>query len=189
MQAGSTLVAFEIDGGKAAAFRFQDALELVGISGAAAVRARQRGGCAIRFGIGRAMPTASHQPAPRLPVSPLSVRRTDGRRSSAGMTSSTDVRWSNASSEMQRQLSPAADESSHMPRQLCATNGREQMRQTMLRMTAALLDKNPIDVIGRLDERGGGSSPPAGYLAIRVHFTFSMSGIFQLLSRTGLSGP
>jgi O-succinylhomoserine sulfhydrylase len=32
MQGGSTLVAFEIDGGKAAAFRFQDALELVRIS-------------------------------------------------------------------------------------------------------------------------------------------------------------
>jgi O-succinylhomoserine sulfhydrylase len=32
MKAGSTLVAFEIDGGKAAAFRFQDALKLVKIS-------------------------------------------------------------------------------------------------------------------------------------------------------------
>jgi O-succinylhomoserine sulfhydrylase len=32
MQAGSTLVAFEIKGGKAAAFRFQDALKLVRIS-------------------------------------------------------------------------------------------------------------------------------------------------------------
>jgi O-succinylhomoserine sulfhydrylase len=32
MRAGSTLVAFEIKGGKAAAFRFQDALELVRIS-------------------------------------------------------------------------------------------------------------------------------------------------------------
>jgi O-succinylhomoserine sulfhydrylase len=32
MQGGSTLVAFEIDGGKAAAFRFQDALKLVRIS-------------------------------------------------------------------------------------------------------------------------------------------------------------
>ena len=32
MKAGSTLVAFDIDGGKAAAFRFQDALKLVKIS-------------------------------------------------------------------------------------------------------------------------------------------------------------
>ena len=32
MHGGSTLVAFEIKGGKAAAFRFQDALELVRIS-------------------------------------------------------------------------------------------------------------------------------------------------------------
>jgi len=32
MKAGSTLVAFEVDGGKAAAFRFQDALKLVKIS-------------------------------------------------------------------------------------------------------------------------------------------------------------
>ncbi len=32
MKAGSTLVAFEIEGGKAAAFRFQDALQLVRIS-------------------------------------------------------------------------------------------------------------------------------------------------------------
>ena len=32
MRAGSTLVAFEIKGGKAAAFRFQDALKLVKIS-------------------------------------------------------------------------------------------------------------------------------------------------------------
>ena len=32
MQGGSTLVAFEIKGGKAAAFRFQDALRLVRIS-------------------------------------------------------------------------------------------------------------------------------------------------------------
>src|SRR5215469_9503159 len=32
MQGGSTLVAFEIKGGKAAAFRFQDALKLVRIS-------------------------------------------------------------------------------------------------------------------------------------------------------------
>ena len=32
MQAGSTLVAFEIKGGKAAAFRFQDTLKLVRIS-------------------------------------------------------------------------------------------------------------------------------------------------------------
>ena len=32
MRGGSTLVAFEIEGGKAAAFRFQDALKLVRIS-------------------------------------------------------------------------------------------------------------------------------------------------------------
>ena len=32
MRAGSTLVAFEIEGSKAAAFRFQDALKLVRIS-------------------------------------------------------------------------------------------------------------------------------------------------------------
>jgi O-succinylhomoserine sulfhydrylase len=32
MRAGSTLVAFDIKGGKAAAFRFQDALKLVKIS-------------------------------------------------------------------------------------------------------------------------------------------------------------
>ena len=32
MRAGSTLVAFEVEGGKAGAFRFQDALRLVRIS-------------------------------------------------------------------------------------------------------------------------------------------------------------
>ena len=32
MRAGSTLVAFEVEGGKTAAFRFQDALKLVKIS-------------------------------------------------------------------------------------------------------------------------------------------------------------
>jgi O-succinylhomoserine sulfhydrylase len=32
MRAGSTLVAFEVEGGKAAAFRFQDALRLIKIS-------------------------------------------------------------------------------------------------------------------------------------------------------------
>jgi O-succinylhomoserine sulfhydrylase len=32
MKGGSTLVAFEIDGGKAGAFRFQDALKLIRIS-------------------------------------------------------------------------------------------------------------------------------------------------------------
>jgi cystathionine beta-lyase/cystathionine gamma-synthase len=52
--------------------------------------------------------------------------RTDGRRSSAAMASSADVRRSNASPEMQRQLSPAADEPSHMPRQLCAKSSCEQ---------------------------------------------------------------